>query len=155
MPPCKPSPNWRQGFLENEPSPTAALTFERELAGETRQLARQVVEHVYNQLEPAEPEALPHYVRHEAGDYRRLNQKTPNREVATLFGKITLWRHGYRYVERDGGEPTIFPLEVQLGLVEGATPALASAAVLALAETGATQDTALCACAASTASAGA
>ena len=48
--------------------------------------------------------------------------------MATLFGKITLWRHGYRYVERDGGEPTIFPLEVQLGLVEGATPALASAA---------------------------
>lgn len=129
--------------MENEPSPTAALTFERELAGETRQLARQVIEHVYNRLEPAEPEALPHYVRHEAGDYCRLNHKTPNREVATLFGKITLWRHGYRYVERDTGERAIFPLEMQLGIVEGATPALASAAAVALAETGATQDTAL------------
>jgi hypothetical protein len=129
--------------LDDEPNPAAALAFERELARETRQLGRQVVEHVYNQLEPAEPESLPHYVHYEAGEYRRLNRKTPNREVATLFGKITLWRHGYRYIHRDTGEPTIFPLEMQLGLVEGATPALASAAAAALAETGATQDTAL------------
>jgi hypothetical protein len=129
--------------LENEPSPAAALAFERELADEVRRLGQQVVERIYNQLEPAEPESLPHYVNHEAGEYRRLNRKTPNREVATLFGKITLWRHGYRYVERDTAEPTIFPLEIQLGLVEGATPALASVAAAALAETGATQDTAL------------
>ena len=119
------------------------LAFERDLADEMRQLGRQIVEQVYNQLEPDEPESLPHYVHHEAGEYRRLNRKTPNREVATLFGKITLWRHGYRYVERGVDEPTIFPLEIQLGLVEGATPALASAAARALAETGATQDTAL------------
>jgi hypothetical protein len=36
-------------------------------------------------------------------------------------------------------EPTIFPLEMQLGLVEGATPALANVAAKALAEAGATQ----------------
>lgn len=129
--------------MDDEPSPAAARAFERELADKVRQLGRQVVEHVYNQLEPAEPESLPHYVRHEAGEYRRLNHKTPNREVATLFGKITLWRHGYRYVERDTSEPTIFPLEIQLGLVAGATPALACVAAAALAETGATQDTVL------------
>ena len=129
--------------MENEPTPPDALAFERELANDVRELGRQVAEHVYNQLEPAEPEASPHYVHHEAGEYRRLNHKTPNREVATLFGKITLWRHGYRYVERDMGEPSVFPLELQLGLVEGATPALASAAAMALAETGATQETAL------------
>lgn len=119
------------------------MTFERELAEQVREVGRHVVEAAYNRLEPAEPELLPHYVQYEAGQYRRLNQKTPNREVATLFGKITLWRHGYRYVEHDTGEPTIFPLEIQLGLVEGATPALASAAASALAETGATQDSAL------------
>jgi hypothetical protein len=119
------------------------LAFERELADELRQMGRQIVEDVYNQAEPAEPESLPHYVQFEAGQYRRLNRKTPNREVATLFGKITLWRHGYRYVERDLDEPTIFPLEIQLGLVGGATPGLASAAARALAETGATQDTVL------------
>ena len=98
--------------MDHEPNPIAVLAFERELADEVRQLGRQIVEHVYNQLEPAEPESLPHYVHHEAGEYRRLNRKTPNREVATLFGKITLWRHGYRYVERNTGEPTIFPLEI-------------------------------------------
>jgi hypothetical protein len=108
--------------LNNEPNPAAVLAVERELADEVRQLGRQVAEHVYNQLEPAEPESLPHDVHYEAGDYRRLNHKTPNREVATLFGKITLWRHGYRYVERNTGEPTIFPLEIQLSLVEGALP---------------------------------
>jgi len=124
-------------------SPAAALKFERELDELLRELCRVVTELAYNRLEGEQPEALPHYVEHEAGQYRRLNEKTPNREVATLFGKITLWRHGYRYVERDVTEPTIFPLEVQLGLAEGATPALASEAARMMAETGATQETVL------------
>lgn len=102
-----------------------------------------ILELAYNRLEPDQPQELPHDVTHEAGQYRRLNRKTPNREVATRFGKITLWRHGYRYVERDVAEPTIFPLEVQLGLVHGATPGLACEAARLLAETGATQGTVL------------
>ena len=102
-----------------------------------------ILELAYNRLEPDQPEELPHYVAHEAGSYRRLNTKTPHREVATLFGKITLLRHGYRYVERDVREPTIFPLEVQLGLVQGATPALAGEAARLMAETGATQEAVL------------
>jgi hypothetical protein len=124
-------------------SPAAALKFERELDELLRELGRVVTELAYNRLEGEQPQELPHYVEHEAGQYRRLNEKTPNREVATLFGKITLWRHGYRYVERDVTEPTIFPLEVQLGLAEGATPALASEAARMMAETGATQETVL------------
>lgn len=110
---------------------------------QARELARAAVGFAYNQLEAEKPKELPSHVHHEAGQYRRLNQKTPNREVATLFGKITLWRHGYRYVQRDVAEPTIFPLEISLGLVAGATPALASAAGKALAEAGATQETVL------------
>lgn len=129
--------------MANEPSPAAALAFEQELAQETRELARTVTEFTYNQLESDEPQEQPSHVNYEAGQYRRLNRKTPNREVATLFGKITLYRHGYRYVQRDVAEPTIFPLEMSLGLVEGATPALASAAGKALAEAGAAQETAL------------
>jgi hypothetical protein len=129
--------------LAREPSPAAALAFERELSELLREVGRVILELAYNRLEPEQPEELPHYVTHEAGQYRRLNRKTPNREVATLFGKITLWRHGYRYVERDVSEPTIFPLEVQLGLAQGATPALACEAARLLAETGATQETAL------------
>lgn len=108
-----------------------------------REVGRMVTELAYNRLEPDQPQELPHYVGHEAGSYRRLNRQTPNREVATLFGKITLWRHGYRYAQRDVAEPTIFPLEVQLGLVQGATPALASEAARMMAETGATQQTVL------------
>lgn len=119
------------------------LALEQELAAQTRELARAAVEFAYNQLEADEPRALPPHVQHEAGQYRRLNHKTPNREVATLFGKITLWRHGYRYVQRDVAEPTIFPLEISLGLVEGATPALASAVAKGLAEAGATQEVVL------------
>jgi hypothetical protein len=119
------------------------LAFEQALAEQVRELARGAVEFAYNHLEPEEAQELPQHLQHEAGQYRRLNRQTANREVATLFGKITLWRHGYRYVQRDVAEPTIFPLEIQLGLVEGATPALASVATKALAEAGATQEVAL------------
>lgn len=124
-------------------SPAAALAFERELSELLREVGRVITEYAYNRLEGEQPEELPPTVEHKSGTYRRLNQKTPNREVATLFGKLTLWRHGYRYVERDVAEPTIFPLEVQLGLVEGATPALAGEAARRMAETGATQQTVL------------
>ena len=137
------SRNWSCRFLACGSSPAATLKFERELDELLRELGRVVTELAYNRLEGEQPQELPHYVEHEAGQYRRLNEKTPNREVATLFGKITLWRHGYRYVERDVTEPTIFPLEVQLGLAEGATPALASEAARMMAETGATQETVL------------
>ncbi len=129
--------------MAREASPTAALAFEHELLELLREVGRVILELAYNRLEPDRPEELPHYVTHEAGQYRRLNWKTPNREVTTLFGKITLLRHGYRYVERDVAEPTIFPLEVQLGLASGATPALACEAARLMAETGATQETVL------------
>jgi hypothetical protein len=130
-------------FLARGASPAAALAFERELSELLREVGRVITEYAYNRLEGEQPEALPPTVEHAGGTYRRLNEKTPNREVATWFGKITLWRHGYRYGERDVAEPTIFPLEVQLGLVQGATPALAPEAARLLAETGATQQTVL------------
>lgn len=133
------SANWSFRFLAAGPSPAAALKFERDVNELLREVGRVIVELAYNRLEGEQPEELPHYLTYEAGQYRRLNEKTPNREVATLFGKITLWRHGYRYVERDVAEPAIFPLEVQLGLACGATPALASEAARMMAETGATQ----------------
>lgn len=75
--------------------------------------------------------------------YRRLNEPTPRRgQVATLFGSITLQRHGYRAENPDRriqSEKTIFPFELQLGLMHGATPALASEIGQMLASTGATQ----------------
>lgn len=137
------SKNLSARFLEQGPSPVAAGDFERQLQRLLRELGRVTTELVYNALEPEQPEAAPHHVQHESILYRRLNEPTANRHVATLFGKITLLRRGYREVERQGSEPAIFPLEMQLGLVEGATPALASEAGRALAETGASQQTVL------------
>jgi hypothetical protein len=92
-----------------------------------------------NGYESEDPEDAPHDVTYESGGYRRLNEKTRNARVATLFGTIELWRRGYRYWHRVEGEKTIFPLEIQLGLVRGATPALAEAASRYMAEAGATQ----------------
>lgn len=113
------------------------------MQSEIRELARQIAEWTYNRLSAEQAADAPHDVQHDGLGYRRLNQKTPNRNVATVFGKITLGRHAYRPWQRDAGEPSIFPLEMQLGLVEGATPALAEAAARYLAETGATQQTVL------------
>ena len=62
---------------------------------------RLIVEWAYNRLEGDDPQASPKIVRYEAGEYRRENEKTPNREVSTRFGKITLWRFPYRYRHRD------------------------------------------------------
>jgi hypothetical protein len=129
--------------LTQEPSPANTLAFERQLQELVRQIGRVTVETAYNALEPEEAQAAPQEVQQTLTTYRRLNQPTPNRHVATLFGKITLWRRGYRPLERDSPEATIFPLEQRLGLVEGATPALAGQAAQALAATGATQQTVL------------
>jgi hypothetical protein len=129
--------------LTQEPSPANTLAFERRLQELLRQIGRVTAETAYNALEPQDPQASPREVQQTLTIYRRLNQPTANRHVATLFGKITLWRRGYRPAERDSPEPTIFPLEQRLGLVEGATPALASQAARALAATGATQQTVL------------
>ena len=100
-----------------------------------------MVETTYNQVEPRQGAAT--RVVYESGEYVRLHQPTPHRHVATLFGTITFERHGYRYVDRTVGEPLIFPLEMSLGLLAGATPALAEVTARAMAEAGATQQAVL------------
>ena len=128
-------------FLAAGPSPSSAFDFETRIADSVRELGRRVVERVYNRLE--EEAATRPKIRVDGEDYRRLNGKTPHRHVATLLGTIALWRHGYRPSHRESAEATVFPLEGSLGLVGGATPALAEAAGRYLAEGGATQRTAL------------
>lgn len=125
-------------LLLNEVTPEAAFQFEEELGNAGRELMRAIAEWSYNLLEPDDPEAMPHIIRYEGGEYRRENTKTPNREVSTRFGKITLWRFPYRYRQRES-EAGIFPLELLLGLRQGATPALADSAARYMAETGASQ----------------
>lgn len=118
-------------------TPAAAAAFENDLEQLVRELGQAAVQWTYNHLEPEAVPALPPQVVYEGSPFARLARKTP-REVSTLFGKITLYRWGYRAAPA-AGEPVLFPLCRELGLVGGATPALAERAARYQAETGATQ----------------
>jgi hypothetical protein len=126
-------------FLSGPISPAAFLQFERSLQRLLREMGRKTVQFTCNACEPESAEEAPHDVTYEAGGYRRMNEKTRNRTVDTLFGKITLWRRGYRFWHRGVKEANIFPLELILGVVHGATPALAGEIGRMMAESGATQ----------------
>ena len=107
-------------------SPQAALALEQQLQAALRELGRVGVEWAYNHVEPSRTDLLPPHVEFEAGLYTRLNRKTPQ-DVSTSFGKIRWWRVGYRPTQKTG-DPTIFPLAQHVGLIAGATPALAERA---------------------------
>jgi hypothetical protein len=124
-------------FCQGPVTPLAAARFEQDLSVATRELARLATAWTYNQLEPADVQGLPVEVRFQGSTFRRLPKKTPQ-EVSTLFGPITLRRTGYR-AAADQGEPVLFPLCQQLGLVHSATPALFECVARYQAETGATQ----------------
>jgi hypothetical protein len=104
-----------------------------------RGFGRQLLELLLNGLE-GDGTSLPRNVTYRGQGYRRLNKKTRNRHVATLFGTISLLRFPYRFWHEFVPEPCIFPLEMQLGLVEHATPALADYIGRRMAEAGATQN---------------
>jgi hypothetical protein len=126
-----------EDFRHQPVSPSATLAFEQQLQEALRGVGRTVTQWTYNHLEPADVQALPTHVRFEAGPYTRLTAKTPQ-NAWTLFGPIRLWRTGYRPSDKSG-DPTIFPLALGLGLVQGASPALASRVGQLLAEAGMTQ----------------
>src|SRR5512138_549729 len=112
-----------QQFRMVEPTPRSTYHFENRLDHLLREMGREIVDWVYNHLEPHDPELMS-IPLHFAGDWYRRRNKTPNRQVATLFGTITLWRYLYQPIH--GVERSIFPLEIRLGLAAGrATPALA------------------------------
>ena len=108
-------------FLSQPISPATFLQFERRLQEILREMGRKVMEFTCNECEPESAEDAPHDATYEGGGYRRVNNKTPNRYVDTTFGRITLWRRGYRYWHRGHKESNIFPLQLILGLIEGAT----------------------------------
>jgi hypothetical protein len=118
-------------------SPAHARDFEQQLQDILREGGRLVVQHTYNHLEPTDVAALPKHAHCEATPYTRLNAKTAQ-NVWTLFGPIRLWRVGYRPTDK-GGDPTLFPLPRALGLVHGASAALAEQAARVLGEAGMTQ----------------
>jgi hypothetical protein len=126
-----------EDFRRQAVSPTRTHEFERQLQETLRELGRGVVQHTYNRLEPADVQTLAKHVQFEAGCYTRLNAKTPQ-NAWTVFGQIRLQRVGYRPSDKSG-DPTIFPLALGLGLVQGASPALAERAARLLGATGMSQ----------------
>lgn len=125
-------------FRRQPISPSNTFSFEQQLQQELRELGRLLTQSTYNHLEPTSVQGLPAHVRFACGLYTRLNQKTPQ-QVWTLFGQIRLWRVGYRPSDKSS-EPTLFPLAMALGLVQGASPALAERAARLLADSGMTQN---------------
>lgn len=136
------APVWERLFLlaeelrQQRVTPAQMYRFEQQVQEQVRELARTLVQWTYNQLEPA-VDHLAKHIRFEASDYTRLNRKTPQ-QAWTLFGQIRLWRAGYRPTDKSG-DATLFPLAMALGLVHGATPALAERAAWLLGSTGMTQ----------------
>ncbi len=126
-----------QNFLQQAITPKATFCLEQQLQSELRELGRLALQWTYNHIEPQDTAALPAHVLFEAAPYTRLRHKTPQ-EVATFFGKIRLWRTGYRPTQKTG-DPTVFPLAQVLGLVGGATPALVERVAHYQAEAGANQ----------------
>jgi hypothetical protein len=124
-------------FRRGPVAPVGVAQFEKDLQQATRELAREAIQWTYNHLEPADVRDLPREVRFEGDPYRRLGKKTPQ-ALSTLFGTITLRRLGYRTAPAVG-EPVLFPLCRVLGVVHGATPALAERVAFYQAEAGATQ----------------
>jgi hypothetical protein len=123
-------------FRAAGPTPSSCSHFEVQLHDMLRELGRIIVEWTYNHIEPDDRLLMPNHLRFDDDWYRR-RVKTPNRNVATLFGTITLWRYLYQPIH--GIEHAIFPLEIRLGLAAGrATPALAER--VAHAATDSTQD---------------
>jgi hypothetical protein len=124
-----------QAFRAAPTTPMAACEFENALQALLRELGRLILEWTYNNLEPDEPKFLPNEVLWEGQWYRRRSRRARRGLVCTLFGPIRLVR--YLYQPWYGGESSIFPLEINLGIEPGgATPALAlRAAWLAAANT--------------------
>jgi hypothetical protein len=124
-------------FRSNPVTPLAAAQFEKDIQLQLRELGRVVTQWTYNHLEPTAVQALPVEVHFQGSTFRRLAKKTPQ-EVSTLFGPICLRRLGYRAGPTQG-EPVLFPLGRQLGLIHGASPALFERVAHYQAEGGASQ----------------
>ncbi len=112
-------------------TPAATHRFECQLQQRLRQLGLDLCDWTFNHLEPDDPQQLPARLDHDGERYRRRD-RSPN-DIATLFGTLQLRR--YLYEDLEPGNPCLFPLEQQLGIVAGAaTPALAERAAWWLAQ---------------------
>lgn len=106
-------------FLTTDMGPADSHQFECRVEELVRELGRSFVECCFNSLESSKGEAMPQHILHLGQAYRRLPQKSPRANILTRFGNITLTRATYRQGSRGR---TIAPLEIALGIEQGATP---------------------------------
>jgi hypothetical protein len=112
-------------------TPAATHHFECQLQQLLRQLGLDLCDWTFNHLEADDRPQLPARLD-VAGERYRCRDRSPN-AIATLFGTLQLRR--YLYEDLEPGNPCLFPLERQLGIVAGAaTPALAERAAWWLAQ---------------------
>lgn len=110
------------GFHLSIPTPTITCRFENDLDRALREIGRIITEWSYNSVESRFPCLFPTRFTFQNLIYRKRTQ-TSNHCVQTLFGTITLCRYLYQPLEP--GSPSIFLLELRLGLDAGySTPAL-------------------------------
>jgi hypothetical protein len=122
---CQHFVNLLASFRANPITPGATHHFECQLQQLLRHLGLDLCDWTFNHLEPDDRQQLPARLDHD-GERYRCRDRSPN-AIATLFGTFQLRR--YLYEDLEPGNPCLFPLEQQLGLVAGAaTPALAERA---------------------------
>jgi hypothetical protein len=115
-------------YLSRRPTPTAMHEFELKLQALLREMGRVVMEWTLNEIEPTSPDAAPRRVVFEGQEFRR-KPKSNRPKLGTLFGPVKVERFLYEPLEC--GEPSVFPLEINLGVVaRRATPALAERVAL-------------------------
>jgi hypothetical protein len=103
-------------------TPAATQAFESQLQQRLRQLGLELCDWTFNHLEADDRQQLPARLDYD-GERYRCRDRSPN-DIATVFGTVQLRR--YLYEDLEPGNPCLFPLERQLGIVAGAaTPALA------------------------------
>jgi len=111
-------------FTSQTASPKKLLEFETTLQRLLCEMGRRIVQWKLNSLESRQPRELPRNLLYERDAYAR-KRLSPTRNLNCLFGKIRVWR--WLYESSEGLRiPSVFPLELQLGIIAGvATPALA------------------------------
>jgi hypothetical protein len=125
LPHCQQLIDLIDSFRNGPLTPATTHDFECQLQERLRQLGRDLCGWTFNHLEPDDRQQLPPRLDFESERYR-CRERSPN-AVATLFGTVQLRR--YLYEDLEPGNPCLFPLERQLGIVAGAaTPALAERA---------------------------
>jgi hypothetical protein len=118
-------------FRANPITPAATHAFECQLQQLLRNLGLDLCEWTFNHLEPDDRHQLPARLNYDGERYRCRDRSSNT--IATLFGTCRLQR--YLYEDLEPGNPCLFPLEKQLGIVAGAaTPALAERAAWCLAQ---------------------